>query len=263
MATIIISTNYPVAFHIGPIAVHWYGLMYLMGFAGAWLLAWFRAKKPHSGWNAEAVNDLIFYAAVGVVLGGRIGYVLFYDFWDFLRQPWVLFQVWQGGMSFHGGLIGVIVATVGFSYRYRKKWMDVADFLAPLAPIGLGMGRLGNFINGELWGRVTDVPWGVIFTGAGPLPRHPTPIYEFLLEGVLLFIVLWVYSSRRRPRFAVSSLFLLSYGLIRFTVEFFREPDAQLGFIAWDWLTMGQLLSLPMIVVGIAGLIWAYRHKEP
>ena len=252
----------PIAFMIGPLKVHWYGLMYLVGFVAAWWLALWRARKPSSGWNAEQVGDLIFYGAMGVVVGGRLGYMLFYDFFNFIYNPLIFFRVWDGGMSFHGGLLGVGVATWIYSCRRQKKWMTVIDFVAPLVPVGLAAGRLGNFINGELWGKVTTMPWGMIFPEAGPLPRHPSQLYEFLLEGVLLFVVLWCYSAKRRPPFAVAALFLLCYGLFRLVVEFFRQPDPQLGFIALGWLTMGQLLSFPMILIGCISLFWIYRHKD-
>ena len=252
----------PIAFRIGPLKVHWYGLMYLVGFVAAWGLALYRARKPSSGWSTEQVSDLIFYGAIGVIVGGRLGYMIFYNLPNFIAHPWIVFQVWDGGMSFHGGMIGVGLATWVYSSRYQKRWMDVIDFSAPLVPIGLAAGRLGNFINGELWGRITTVPWGMVFPRAGPLARHPSQIYEFLLEGVLLFIILWCFSAKRRPPFAVTALFLLCYGIFRFIAEFFRQPDPQLGFIAFGWLTMGQLLSLPMIIVGSVTLWWAYRHKE-
>ncbi len=240
----------PVAFNIGPLAVHWYGIMYLLGFAAAWLLAVHRGKKTGE-WTQDQVSDLIFYAAFGVIVGGRLGYVLFYNFPSFIQNPLYLFKVWEGGMSFHGGLLGVIVALIVLSRQQQRAFWSVGDFVAPLVPIGLGLGRIGNFINGELWGRVTDVAWGMVFPIAGPLPRHPSQLYEFLLEGVLLFIILWVYSSRSRPRGSVSGLFLLCYGSFRIFIEFFRQPDPQLGYLAWNWLTMGQLLSVPMIVFGL------------
>ncbi|WP_267257022.1 prolipoprotein diacylglyceryl transferase [Coxiella endosymbiont of Ornithodoros maritimus] len=252
----------PMAFRLGPLKVHWYGLMYLVGFAMAWGLALYRARDPKRHWTAQQVGDLIFYGALGLIIGGRLGYMLFYDFSNFIANPLVLFQVWRGGMSFHGGLIGVIITTWIFSRRTYKRWMDVTDFLVPLVPLGLSAGRIGNFINGELWGRVTTVPWGMVFPNAGPLPRHPSQLYEFLLEGMLLFIVIWWFSAKLRPRFAVSSLFLLCYGLFRFTVEFFRQPDPQLGFVALGWLTKGQELSLPMIIIGGFALWWAYQHKK-
>jgi len=252
----------PIAFHIGSLKVHWYGLMYLIGFLAAWGLAWYRSRRPGSGWDTNQVNDLIFYSALGVILGGRLGYVLFYDFSNFIEHPLSVFRVWEGGMSFHGGAIGVAIALWIYSRRYKKHWVDVIDFAVPLVPIGLGAGRLGNFINGELWGRVTTVPWGMVFPTGGPHPRHPSQIYEFFLEGVVLFIILWWFSSKRRPRGSVTALFLLCYGLFRFFIEFFRQPDIQLGFVLFGWLTRGQELSIPMIVAGVVWLIYSYRKKR-
>ncbi|MFE8072749.1 prolipoprotein diacylglyceryl transferase [Marinobacteraceae bacterium S3BR75-40.1] len=251
----------PVAIEIGPLQVHWYGLMYLVGFLGAWWLGNLRARKPWSPINQEQMGDLIFYAALGVILGGRLGYVFFYGFERFLEDPLWLFEVWTGGMSFHGGLIGVILAMYLYGRHINRTFFQIADFVAPLVPIGLGAGRVGNFINGELWGRTTDVSWGMVFAGTHDgIPRHPSQLYEFALEGVALFILLWWFSAKPRPRAAVSGLFLLGYGVFRFTVEFFRQPDAQLGFIAMHWLTMGQLLSAPMIVAGAIMMVWAYRR---
>jgi len=195
-----------------------------------------------------------------VILGGRIGYTLFYNLPGFLADPVVLFKVWEGGMSFHGGLIGVLIGLGLFGRKYGKAFFEISDFAAPLVPIGLGAGRIGNFINGELWGKVSDLPWAMVFPHAGPLPRHPSQLYEALLEGVALFTILWLFSARPRPRMAVSGLFLLCYGLFRFAVEFVREPDLQLGYLAFDWLTMGQILSTPMILVGLGMLGWAYRR---
>ena len=253
----------PIAFHIGFLKVHWYGLMYLVGFAIAWVLALYRARSQQRQWiTHQQVSDLIFYCASGLIIGGRLGYMLLYNFPNFIANPLTLFQVWRGGMSFHGGLIGIIITTWIFSRRTHKRWVDVTDFVAPLVPLGLAAGRIGNFINGELWGRITTVPWGMMFPNAGSLLRHPSQIYEFFLEGVLLFIIMWWFSAKLRPRFAVSSLFLLCYGLFRCIAEFFRQPDPQLGFVAFSWLTMGQLLSLPMIVIGCLSLGWTYRHKE-
>ena len=254
----------PVAFEIGPLQVHWYGLMYLVGFAGGWWLAMVRAKRPHSGWTPEQVTDGLFYVALGVVLGGRVGFAVFYATEELLDDPLLLFRMWEGGMSFHGGFLGVLLGMWWFARKHGKKFFDVMDFVAPLVTIGLGAGRLGNFINGELWGRVTDVPWGMVFPDGGPLPRHPSQLYEFFLEGVLLFLILWTFSAKPRPRMAVSGVFSLCYGSFRFLVEFLRQPDADLGdggFIAFGWLTMGQLLSLPMILVGAALLWWAYGKK--
>ena len=252
----------PVAFQLGPIKVHWYGLMYLVGFIAAWVLGFIRVNKKNSGWTKEQLSDLIFYAAVGVIVGGRLGYMLFYDFAGFIDNPLTLFQVWRGGMSFHGGLIGVALGLFFYSYKIKKSVWELTDFAAPLVPIGLAVGRIGNFINGELWGRVTTAPWGVIYPNAGILPRHPSEIYECFFEGVLLFFILWCFSSKPRPRFAVSAMFLLCYGVFRFGLEFFRQPDPQLGFIAFNWLTMGQMLSIPMILVGGLSLFWVYCRRD-
>lgn len=252
----------PIAIQLGPIAVHWYGVMYLVGFVMAWWLGVIRAKQSAGQWKSTQIGDLLFYCAIGVIVGGRLGYVLFYDFETVLRNPLALFAIWRGGMSFHGGLVGVACALWLYARNSGKKFFEITDFIAPLVPIGLGLGRLGNFINGELWGRVTTVPWGMIFPNAGPLPRHPSMLYEFLLEGVVLFTVLWLFSARVRPAPAVTGLFLVLYGCFRFFVEFFRQPDPQLGFIALGWLTMGQLLSLPLIAGGAFLIGWAYQ-KPP
>ena len=230
----------PVAFAIGPLKIHWYGLMYLGGFLAFLWLANFRAKRPDSGWTSVQISDLLFYTAVGVVLGGRIGYIIFYKFTALLSDPLMVLRIWEGGMSFHGGLLGVMAAVGFFCRKYRKNYVSVFDFGAPMVPIGLGLGRLGNFINGELWGRPTDLPWGMVFPFAGPEPRHPSQLYEFLLEGVVLFALLWWFSSRPRPHMAVAGLFLALYGLFRSIVEFSRLPDAHLGFMALNWITMGN-----------------------
>ena len=208
------------------------------------------------------MHFLIFYGALGAVLGGRIGYVLFYDLNSYLSEPLNIFKIWQGGMSFHGGLLGVLTAMWLFARKYCLTFFQVTDFIAPLVPIGLGAGRLGNFINGELWGRVTQVPWAMVFPDprAGGLPRHPSQLYEASLEGVALFIILWLYSAKPRPTMAVSGMFLLCYGIFRFILEFFRMPDMQIGYVAFDWLTMGQILSTPMVLAG-AGLVW-WAHKR-
>lgn len=248
----------PVAFSLGPLKVHWYGLMYLIGFVGAWLLANWRAKHYKLNWTTEQISDLIFYAALGVVLGGRIGYMLFYNGAQFMHEPWVLFKIWEGGMSFHGGLLGVLVAVWIFARRFEKTFWEVGDFVAPLVPLGLGAGRIGNFINGELWGRVTDVPWAMIYPHVDNQPRHPSEVYEFGLEGVLLFIIVWWYASKPRPTGRVSAVFLITYAFCRLIAECFRQPDAQLGYIAFGWLTMGQILSIPMLLIGL-WLWWAKR----
>ena len=251
----------PVAIQLGPLKVHWYGIMYLIGFAAAWWLGMRRAKKPGSGWSPEQMSDLIFYGALGAVLGGRIGYTLFYANENFLSDPLMVFRVWEGGMSFHGGFLGVLFAMFIYSQKQKRKFFDVMDFLAPLTPIGLGAGRMGNFINGELWGRVSDVPWAMVFPSGGDQPRHPSQLYEFFLEGVVLFLIVWFYSAKPRPRMAVSGVFALCYGLFRFIVEFARQPDSHLQFIAFGWLTMGQLLSAPMIILGLGLLWWAYNKN--
>ncbi|MGF1685578.1 prolipoprotein diacylglyceryl transferase [Photobacterium japonica] len=248
----------PVLIEIGPLAIRWYGMMYLLGFVFAMWLANRRADKPGSGWTRDQVSDLLFAGFLGVVLGGRIGYVLFYNFDMFLDNPLYLFKVWTGGMSFHGGLLGVITAMFWYAHKHNRTFFNVADFIAPLVPFGLGVGRLGNFINGELWGRTTDVPWAMVFPTGGPLPRHPSQLYEFFLEGVVLLIILNVFIRKPRPAGAVSGLFLLGYGSFRFIVEYFREPDAQLGLFG-GWISMGQILSLPMVIAGGLMLLWAYK----
>lgn len=251
----------PVALDLGIVQIHWYGIMYLLGFSGAWLLSRKRAAQPNSGWNNEQVADLIFYGAMGVILGGRIGYMLFYNFGSVVNDPLSLVYIWQGGMSFHGGLLGVMIALFLYGRRCNKTGYEVLDFIAPMVPIGLGAGRLGNFIGGELWGRVSDVPWAMVFPNAGPLARHPSQLYQFALEGVALFIILWLFSSKPRPTFAVAGMFSLFYGIFRFVIEFFRQPDAGIDFIAFNWLTMGQLLSMPMIIAGATVIALAYKNN--
>lgn len=250
----------PVALQLGPISVRWYGLMYLAGFLAAWWLARRRGPRADPPWSAEQVGDLIFYGALGVILGGRFGYVLFYNLSGLAQDPLMLFRIWEGGMSFHGGLLGVLAAMALFARRHGRGFFQVADFVAPLVPLGLCFGRIANFINAELWGRVTQVPWGMVFPGTDGQPRHPSQLYQAALEGLLLFALLWWFSARPRPPMAVSGLFLLGYGVARVLVEFFREPDAHLGLVALDWLSMGQLLSLPMIVLGAMLLAMAYRR---
>jgi phosphatidylglycerol:prolipoprotein diacylglycerol transferase len=252
----------PVAVHLGPLAIRWYGLAYVAGFLAAWALMNKRAAHPDSDWDAEQVSDLVFYSALGIVLGGRLGYVLFYNLPVYLAHPLDIFKVWQGGMSFHGGLIGALLACALWGRGAGKGFLNVIDFLAPAVPIGLCLGRIANFINGELWGAPTDLSWGVVFPNpeAGGIPRHPSQLYEAGLEGLLLFVVLWWYTQRRRPVGAVAGLFLLGYGVLRFAVEFVRQPDTQLGYLAWSWLTMGQVLSLPVMLFG-CWLLWsAYRR---
>ncbi|MDW6003124.1 prolipoprotein diacylglyceryl transferase [Vibrio mangrovi] len=251
----------PVLISIGPLSIRWYGVMYLLGFLFATWLANRRADKEGSGWTRDQVSDLLFAGFVGVVIGGRVGYVLFYGFEYFLADPLYLFKVWTGGMSFHGGLLGVITAMFWYAKRNKRQFFAVADFVAPLVPFGLALGRLGNFMNGELWGRVTDVPWGMVFPGAGPMPRHPSQLYEFSLEGVLLFIILNLFIRKPRPYGSVAGLFLIGYGACRTFVEYFREPDAQLGLFA-GFISMGQILSLPMIIAGALLMFWAYRRRS-
>lgn len=253
----------PVIASLGPVKVRWYGMMYLVGFLVAWGLAHYRAKKYQLPWSNEAISDLIFYGALGAVIGGRIGYTFFYNFSDFIKAPWHIFYIWQGGMSFHGGFLGVLVALCLFARKEKKPFWQVMDFTAPIVPIGLGAGRMGNFINGELWGRVTDVPWAFIFPHVDGYPRHPSQLYEMFGEGIVLFLVVWFYASKPRPMMAVSGVFALCYGLIRFIVEFFREPDFHLGYIAFGWLSMGQLLSLPMVILGLILMKKAYKNQQP
>jgi phosphatidylglycerol:prolipoprotein diacylglycerol transferase len=250
----------PIAFSLGPLHVRWYGLMYLVGFAAAWWLARRRAARPGSTWTPVEVDDLIFYCALGVIVGGRVGWMLFYGTERILEDPMSVVRVWEGGMSFHGGLIGVLVALALFASRRGKRIADVFDFAAPLPAIGFGAGRIGNFINGELWGKPTDVPWAVVVNG---VPVHASQLYEALLEGLVLFVILWWFTSKPRPRLAPSGLFLLGYGVFRFGVELVRVPDANRGYLLLDWMTMGQILSLPMIVIGLWLLAVAYRRNEP
>lgn len=271
----------PVAVGLGPLQVHWYGIMYLLGFAACWWLGNRRIRAGRlPGVNEQAFGDLLFYGMLGVVLGGRIGYVLFYSFGELLDDPLMLLRIWEGGMSFHGGLIGVMGAAMWWAHKHRLNFFDVMDFIAPLVAPGLGFGRLGNYIGGELWGKFTDAGWGVLFPAApefagwsneqlqaqfasGALDRfarHPSQLYQAALEGLVLFLAVWWFSSRPRPRYAVSGLFALLYGIFRFAVEFVRVPDAQIGYLAFGWLTMGQLLSLPLIALGLFWL-WLSRRS--
>lgn len=276
----------PIALRLGPLQVHWYGIMYLLGFAAAWFLGRRRIRAGRlPGVTEQAYGDLMFYCMLGVVIGGRIGYVLFYGFSDFIANPLSLFKVWEGGMSFHGGLLGVVAAVWLWARKHRLAMFDVIDFIAPLVPPGLGFGRLGNYIGGELWGKYTQAGWGVIFPHAeaglagmsdaqmqaqyasgalDALARHPSQLYQALLEGLVMFCVLWWFSSRPRPRYAVSGMFALLYGIFRFMVEFVRVPDAQMGdhgYLAFGWLTMGQVLSTPLILLGLFWL-W-YSRRQP
>ncbi|SIO04112.1 Prolipoprotein diacylglyceryl transferase [Sulfurivirga caldicuralii] len=256
----------PVALDLGVFQVRWYGLMYLIGLGGGWLIARWRARASHI-WDAERVDDLLFYVAFGVILGGRLGYVLFYNLPHYLQHPLEIFEVWHGGMSFHGGLLGVIVAIWLFQRKYRIPLLVIGDFIAPLVPLGLLAGRIGNFINGELWGRVASLDSPLAMRIVDPLTqevmvRYPTQLLEALLEGLVLFVALNLYARFRPPVGALSGAFLAGYGLFRFIVEFWRSPDPQLGYLAWGWLTMGQVLSTPMILAGIALMAWAYARNR-
>ncbi len=247
---------------IGPIEIHWYGLMYLFAFSAAWALGIYRAKRPWSPLKPEQVEDLVFYGALGIVIGARVGYVFLYNFSAFLDSPSIIYKVWEGGMSFHGGLIGVLLAMAYYAKKVNRHFIDIMDFVAPLVPIGLGLGRLGNFIGGELWGRETTVPWGMVFPkDEAELVRHPSQLYQSFFEGLVLFLILFWFSRKPRPRAAVSSLFLIGYGCFRFMVEFVRQPDAHLGYM-FGWMTRGQLLSLPMILAGLFVLYMAYSSHR-
>jgi len=265
----------PIAVQLGPIAIHWYGLMYLIGFIGGWILLQRRIQRFNLNWDGDELSDLVFYIVLGVIFGGRLGYVLFYNLPFYLANPLQALAIWGGGMSFHGGLLGVMLAIWLHGRKYKRGFFEIADQLVPVVPIGLGAGRIGNFINGELWGRVTNLPWAMQLpcadsrfvnycngrTTGYSAPHHPTQLYEFFLEGVVLFLVLWWFARKPRPRMAASGLFALLYGVFRFLVEFVRLPDAQLGYLAFGWVTMGQVLSLPLIAVGILLLWLAYRRK--
>jgi phosphatidylglycerol:prolipoprotein diacylglycerol transferase len=252
----------PILVSIGSVKVHWYGIMYLIGFAAVWLLGQSRAEQPWSVIKPEAIEDLVTYGAIGVIVGGRLGYILFYNFSAFINDPLILIKIWQGGMSFHGGMLGVFIAMWFFAKKQNCTVLQLTDIIAPLAPIGLGAGRIGNFINSELWGRPTDVPWAMIFPNGGNVARHPSQLYEAFLEGVVLFIILWIYTSKPRPTMAATGLAVFLYGCFRFFIEFFRMPDAHLGYLALDWVTMGQILSTPMIIIGALMVYFAYQPKK-
>lgn len=241
----------PVAFSIGNFEMRWYGLMYLAGFVLGWLLGRYRARRLSPAWVTSDVDDLLTFSMLAVILGGRIGYVLFYDFSVYLQDPLEIFKIWHGGMSFHGGLLGVLAAFWYFSKTRHKDFLEVSDFVTPLVPQAIFFGRLGNFINGELWGKTTDLPWAIVFPGAGPWPRHPSQLYEAFLEGALLFLILWIFAKKPRPKGQISGLFAIGYAIFRFGVEFIRIPDAQLGYLAFGWLTMGQILCLPLFCIGL------------
>ena len=254
-----------VAFQIGPIGdygplkVHWYGIMYLVAFTVGWFLARLRAKKPGSTWKPADVDDFMFYCMLGTIIGGRLGYVFFYGLSFWAKDPWYPFKVMDGGMSFHGGLIGVLTALAIFAVRNKRRIADVFDFGAPLPGLGICAGRIGNFINGELWGKTTDVPWGFMVDGE---VRHATQLYEAGLEGLLLFVIMWWYTSRPRPLLAPTGLFLVLYSLARITVEFWRIPDEHINYLAGGWFTMGMLLTLPMLLIGLTLMFMAYRRNQ-
>ena len=251
----------PIAISLGPLAIRWYGLMYLVAFLQFWWLGK-QCIATRPGWTLEQLDDLLFYGALGVILGGRLGQVIFYEPGYYLSHPLEILAVWQGGMSFHGGFLGVLLAMLLWSRKYAKPWLETTDFIAPLVPLGLLAGRLGNFINGELWGRPADptLPWAMVFPQAGDaIPRHPSQLYHVGLEGLALFLILWFYARQPRPRGAISGAFLIGYGFFRCIVEYFREPDH--GIFGHSYtISMGQWLSLPMILVGIVLIVMAYRR---
>jgi phosphatidylglycerol:prolipoprotein diacylglycerol transferase len=253
----------PVLIKLGPLQIGWYGLMYVFGFIASYLLVQYQMKKKEFGISREEADNLFVYLMLGLIIGGRLGYVLFYDLPVYLHEPLEIFAVWHGGMSFHGGLLGVLIVGIIFCWRHKKSFWLIADLFIVTAPIGLGLGRIGNFINGELYGRATSVPWGMIFPNGGPLPRHPSQLYESALEGGVLFVILWFLKDKKLPSGGLLAVFLFLYGIFRFFVEFFREPDPQLGFILGP-LTMGQLLSSLMIIGGFVLFFYLrIREKKP
>jgi phosphatidylglycerol:prolipoprotein diacylglycerol transferase len=250
----------PIAFSLGPLSVRWYGLMYMVGFIFFLMLG--RRRAPGTAWRPEELDDLLFYGVLGVVLGGRLGQVLFYEPGYYLSHPLEILAVWKGGMSFHGGFLGVLLALVFYARKTGRTFLAVTDFVVPLVPPGLAAGRLGNFINGELWGRVApaDLPWAMIFPQVDELPRHPSQLYQFAGEGVALFVILWWFSAKPRPRGAVTAAFLIGYGIFRFLAEYFRSPDEGIFGLSYS-ISMGQWLSVPMILAGVVMMIWAWRKK--
>ncbi len=249
----------PIFIDIGFLTIHWYGIMYLLGFLAAYYLSYYRRHRLQ--WTKDDLSDALFYCVLGVIGGGRIGYMLFYDFASLVDNPLSLLYIWKGGMSFHGGVIGVVLACWILARRKGINPFDLGDFVLPAMPIGIGLGRLGNFINGELWGKPTNADWGVIFPAIDLQARHPSQLYEMLLEGLVLFIILWWFSAKPKPRMTMIGLFLLGYGLARFTVEFVRVPDSHLGYLLFDWMTMGQILTLPMMLIGSFMLIYGYKKN--
>ena len=255
----------PVAIALGPVKIRWYGISYVVGILGAWWLLNRRADLQPGVWTRDQVGDLVFYCALGLLIGGRLGEVLFYNPGYYFSNLLAILRIWEGGMSFHGGLIGGLAGAGVFARHTGKAFFAVSDFLAPVVPVGLACGRVANFINGELWGTASNVPWAMIFPDprAEGIPRHPSQLYEALLEGVLLFVILWWYSSRPRPAMATTGLFFALYGVARIAVEFVREPDAHIGYLAGGWVTLGQVLSLPMVILGTIMVLWAHRAATP